>query len=750
MKRFYSYPAICALVFYSAVQATEVVWQYPCELTHVSKPECDCWTGLNENGKWETEEHFPVYVDPEHYLAGDPPSDKSAVTITTDQWIEVGFAGEITDGPDADVIIREMGRMGETALILLSDGRTRTYPLGIATAHYDPMGPMSQESTICEFDLKDVQPGFSPRAVRILSLGLGGASPGFDVGSVKARITVQSPSPYLPRPGHKVTDVQPNASLSWTGSGQASAVHLYLGQDLSAVNPDESDPFASLPGDVNVFVPSEHWALGQTYYWRVVEIVSSGHSPGNIGEVWQFQVNPHHVIDNFDQYNDEASFRDDWWATYYATRSLIHCQDSTYKGCHAAKLKYNLTGSDYAEYMHVKESGRGEMDWNQPGATTLELYFRSLPDEAALPNLYVRVEDLAREQMFVLYTDDPNHLNDGLWHPWRIDLSEFDNLELDRIASISIGVQFPDSGSNTPTSGSLFIDEIQLCGPRHLSDLPLETDLNQDQAVTTADLALFAAEWLSTSREVLTVQEPNAPWCHLAFDGSISDMQGNAQTSSSGDVQFDDHADFNGSEASIKITNAQTLTQFTQGITISFWQYGEHSIHRADTLVCSDYAYPAQAPELAIGLGLWEHPESLFWQCGLRQNPGNLLTGIHQVPEQWSQRWNHWAFAKDFITGRMSVYLNGRLLARGQGQGSGLTNLNTLELGNGWYTYYDGSLDDFRIHDYALNTQECAYLATNGTGEVPQPALMPSDFNQDGRVDWQDYAVLAGEWVNSK
>jgi len=59
-------------------------------------------------------------------------------------------------------------------------------------------------------------------------------------------------------------------------------------------------------------------------------------------------------------------------------------------------------------------------------------------------------------------------------------------------------------------------------------------------------------------------------------------------------------------------------------------------------------------------------------------------------------------------------------------------------------------MDDFRIHDYALNVEECAYLATHGTGILPQPSILPSDFNGDGRVDWQDFACLASEWITSE
>ena len=95
----------------------------------------------------------------------------------------------------------------------------------------------------------------------------------------------------------------------------------------------------------------------------------------------------------------------------------------------------------------------------------------------------------------------------------------------------------------------------------------------------------------------------------------------------------------------------------------------------------------------------------------------------------------------------MAIYLNGKPLYDNLGPAEGLTQVKTLDIGNGWYRDYDGLMDDFRIHDYALNSQECAFLATNGTGTVSQPAILPSDFNRDGHVDWQDFAFLAIEWT---
>ena len=38
---------------------------------------------------------YPVAVKPEEWLIGPPPSDRSAVTMPTDHWIELGLATKI-------------------------------------------------------------------------------------------------------------------------------------------------------------------------------------------------------------------------------------------------------------------------------------------------------------------------------------------------------------------------------------------------------------------------------------------------------------------------------------------------------------------------------------------------------------------------------------------------------------------------------------------------------------------------------
>ncbi len=640
--------------------------------------------------------------------------------------------------------------MGESALVFLSDGKSRTYPLGIASIPDLNVA----NSTICEFDLHRVDPGFVPTAIRILSLGFGGGSPGFDVGSVEARIAVDTSRPHGPYPCHGADSVSPNQALLWIASQAPDSVSLYLGTDPNATDPANATPVQTLPGDANSFQPRIPLLLGGSYYWRVVE--HHGNST-RLGEAWQFTVSPYLHVENFESYAHSSELLYDlenfqyapWLETSTASAFLSHGSDAVKAGCHAVALEYDCKNGMQARLFRYFYST--SENWTSPNAKYLEMSFKGAVTNPLAHTLVMKVEDSFRRSIQMTYDSDPNHIRDGQWHTWRIDLDTLGNLDLSRIGGIHVGVQAFDSTPASQSQGMVYLDEIHISPdiPLPRPPVPLLTDLDQDSQLSYKDLTLFSEAWLYTDQDILTVEEPNSPWCYLPFDSDASDVQGHAQTSPSGVFYIENEsANFNSPDTALHITNGYALNQFTRGITISFWQLGLSSIHRVDTLVCSDYVYPKQAPEIAIGLGLWEDPEALYWQCGARQEPNNLLTGIHQASEQWSEQWNHWAFTKDFFTGQMAIYLNGRPLYHGQGQATGLTQIEILDLGNGWYRDYDGLMDDFRIHDYALGAGECAYLATHGTGVLPQPVIMPSDFNQDGQVDFQDFAFLASEWLD--
>ena len=712
----------------SVAWSSQMIWRYPTRISDMSNLENDCWDAIDRNG------NFPLdcSINPNQYLIDAPPTDQTAISITTDRWIELSFPGPITDGLNADIIIREEGTSGENALILLSDGHTRTYPLGIA----EIPNTMTQESTICEFDLDQVDCGFIPTAIRIVSLGLGGGSPGFDVGAVQARITVDDSTPYLPFP-HDGDTTQADQTLQWFSSGPADAVDVYIGFDPNETDPSLAQPFVTLPGDANSYTPEFLWTFGKTYYWRIVE---QQNKITRIGPCWKFTVSPYRTFEDFETYADEEELHSRWRNPQKINLSSDPNIQSN--GCHALEFNYSCySGSQ-------DDTGRTDSpqhDWTDPNLDFVELAFRGKKSNSKTHKLLFGMGN--RFIRNVTYDGDPNHMIDGQWHTWRIPLESFGYLKY--IDTFKIAIQSSLNTSQDDSTGTIYIDNIRLGSYTTVhpnEPEPLFTDLNQDNHLNFKDLSLFADAWLTSPQDTLSINEPNQPWCFLPFEGSATDSQGNAQTEIIGYLDLPQDANFTKARGTIQITNAQTLQAFTQGISISFWQNGADSIHRTDTLVSAQYDIPFQAPEIAIGLGMWETPEQLMWQCGSQTNPGNLCTGIHQASEHWSSMWNHWAFTKDFTTGVLSVYHNGQLVAQSQGSAEPLNHVDLLEIGKGWYGYYDGLMDDIRIHDYALSAPECAYLATNGTGQLPQPSIVSSDFNQDGQVNWQDFAYMLQEW----
>jgi hypothetical protein len=55
-----------------------------------------------------------------------------------------------------------------------------------------------------------------------------------------------------------------------------------------------------------------------------------------------------------------------------------------------------------------------------------------------------------------------------------------------------------------------------------------------------------------------------------------------------------------------------------------------------------------------------------------------------------------------------------------------------------------------QIYDYALTQPEIAYVATNGTGIFDQRLFTPTDLNDDNKIDFGDFALLAEHWLENQ
>jgi hypothetical protein len=283
-----------------------------------------------------------------------------------------------------------------------------------------------------------------------------------------------------------------------------------------------------------------------------------------------------------------------------------------------------------------------------------------------------------------------------------------------------------------------------------------DADFNADCAINFEDLEELTFSWLDKGYNIYPVAAPNAPVAWYKFDGNADDSAGTAHGTPQGNPtyaqgMYGQAISFDGYKDAVEISGAANLfSRITAGITIAFWQNGADSPHHSDTLCCSDYNYGGDDPAIAINLGCWRQPGEYNWDCGQPWSFDSRLSGDHRYKSEWSGRWNHWAFTKDADAGRMQIFLNGLLYDSRSGASSTISGITSFEIGSGWYGGYDGLIDDFRIYDYALSQPEIAHAATNGTGIFNQQLMTPADLNQDNQVNFADFAILAGNWLEKQ
>ena len=727
--------------------AEEGTFEYPYHLIDAYDADDSCWTGMDVNGVY----HGPVQVVPERWLVGPPPSDKSGVTLPPDHWVELLFRGQIIDGPGYDIKLIELGPVSEQALIFLTNGAGQEKLIGIATSGSVGGGV---DPTEIDFDISGIELPFEPRAIRILGLDTGGEAPGFDIGSVQARIRIDSGEiACIPIPADGAKNVPLDTILSWS-TGQMADKHIvHFGTDFSDISTSSegvSEP--PQPQDVNTFNPGD-LELNTTYYWRIDEVNDQNVWPG---KVWSFTTTDYLVIDDFEQYNtstgSDRNKISDTWKNFNVSLSMQYANKCSKQSMAIRVRDYN-TGRYTGETVRTFNPPQ---NWTSVGEKALELFFSDTSENSHV-SVYIALND-GNNESIVLYPVDSDNITKDIWHRWRIDLQEFRDIDLSNIESMVIGF-YPDPNyplGPGPGDAMFYFDDIRLYSSRCLEENMLDADFNYDCLVNFKDLEEMAYSWLDTGYNVYPVAVPNAPVAWYEFENYLNDSAGNTFGRKIGEPRYTQGVygqaiSFDGLEDAVEITNATDLfSKISTAITIAFWQKGADSPYHTDTLFCTNYTYGENDPAIAINLGCWRRPGQYNWDCGSPWSFDNKINGTHRYASEWMGRWNHWAFTKDTEAGVMKIYLNGRLYDSRSGTYSPISGITSFEIGNGWYGGYDGLIDDFRIYNYALTQPEIAYIATNGTGIFDQALLTPADLNGDKKIDFSDFAFLADHWLENQ
>jgi len=731
-------------------QPEEAIWEYPVRMLDAHNGDDGCWRGMDTTGNWlgpGSELGAPVV--PGDWLVGPPPSELSAVTIPEDHWVNLAFPGRIADSNGMDILLLESGTMGEQALVFLTDGADQEYVVALAEAEWTNRPDISR----IEIDLSGQPVPFVARGVRIVGIDLGGGSPGFDLASVQARVSREcGPKACCPNPPSGAIDIEPDVQLSWIPACPGGEQRIYLSTVESQVISAAADAlFAVQPAETNSFQPGVE--LGKTYYWRVDAATPTDANLVHPGDVWSFTVSDRLVVDDFEIYPDNGSLQDSWKCPGLPEAYLGPASSQTCDAFMDFDYYYGAASWSYA--FHLLNPPQ---DWTQAGAKVLQVLLRGdLPDPAT-GDLFVGLADGAHEQI-VPYVG-PKDIGDGTnWHPWRITLDDFNNVDLAHVRGMVIGIRPRSIDADQSYSGVISITDISLYPVLCLKDRRPAADLNGDCAVDYQDVEQMAADWLRTRVHSYAVVEPNEPVLWYAFDGNANDSAGTAHGQVQGRATYGPGAygqairfAYQGDAVTIPDA-ARVFAGIREAITIAFWQFGEDSSHLNETICCSNYEYGKSNPAISINLGCWQNPGQYRWDCGYPWSIDNRLAGRHRDKKEWTGRWNHWIFAKgihpgpDGQRGRMAIYLNGELYDSRTGTDSPITNVTSFEIGSGWYGRYDGLIDDFRVYDYAFSPAEAAWLATNSTGTIEDPASSPADLDASDRVDLRDFAILAAQWL---
>ena len=141
------------------------------------------------------------------------------------------------------------------------------------------------------------------------------------------------------------------------------------------------------------------------------------------------------------------------------------------------------------------------------------------------------------------------------------------------------------------------------------------------------------------------------------------------------------------------------LESVQEEITVAFWQYGSDLQPVNSTIFEARDASDKRQVNVHLP---WSNGQ-VYWDCG---NDGSGYDRINRPanPEDFKNKWNHWAFTKNAMTGEMYIYLNGELWHAGTGfyKSIDIKDMNIGSDARNSSLYYYGSVDEFQVWNKTL------------------------------------------------
>jgi hypothetical protein len=352
--------------------------------------------------------------------------------------------------------------------------------------------------------------------------------------------------------------------------------------------------------------------------------------------------------------------------------------------------------------------------------------------------IYVAIANSNGTTGTVYYEDNDNIVEDATqidtWTEFNIDLKDFQDQSVNLADVNSIAIGIGTKGSTTPGgTGKMYFDDIRLYRPRCVTDkLTLsEADLNSDCVIDFRDLEILVSDWLHAA-EAPSVS-PVGWW---KFENDVLDSAGNNDGIANGSPTYsagidgqainldgiNDYVDC-GSDASLNVTDA---------VTIAAWI--KLSGPAADQKIAGNQDGSTGGYKFGVYNNLLE------FEIRTSANAGTLNRSVSGGTALTPGVWYHVAGVYsqgDYIRTYIDGMLDRELVTTSVlGSSSG-----PLIIGREPFNailFWDGLIDDLRIYNHAMSSSEIFSIAGGS----------PIDLNDDMKIDFKDYAVLANQWLD--
>ncbi len=576
--------------------------------------------------------------------------------------------------------------------------------------------------------------GLVAKYVRITAISNWSGGTVNQYGLSEVRFLYMPVRPREPRPDSGAIDVSPDVVLNWRAGREAASHQVYLSTSRKAV---ENGTALVATVSQSSYTPGT-LALGETYYWKIVEVNQVASPSSWEGDLWSFSTVPYLVVDDFESYTDDVGNRvfQTWKdglgytepapgyggngtgsavgnaSTPFMETSIVH------DGRQSVPFGYNNTGvGGKTRYSETERTWTVPQDWTRNGVKALTLWFHGDPNNSAEP-LYVALQD-SLGKIKVVTHDDSSAVQLTGWQEWNIDVAKFAaaGVNLSSVRTMYIGVgsrTTPQAGG----AGTLYFDDIRLYPPRcRPSVAKPAASINGDCIVDNVDLQIVAQDWLV--RDV-----PEAVWSGAFSSGDIG------TTTPAGSFSFDgnvytiqaDGADIFGTADAFRYAYRQISgdCQITVRVTSLASVAGSDGWSKAGVMIRQSLD-PGSANVMVATSDTSGGGATFQWRPtqGGSSSSQRLLENLYTVTEPACIR----LVRKDnTFTGY--IFLDGRWQQQGQ---TTVTMTDPVYIGLAVTSHAAGTLTT------ATFDRACAFSA--------------ADLHADGVVNFKDFAVLADSWL---